>query len=204
MRRCLIGRKVACTLSNEMAERLLSEASTRDLPNWPKCLYLKGLINISLLLLVLLQAYPAINRASDVNNVAFVYFIVDHDNVRPVMRHFPIFLNGKRILALSFASTLSGACSNHFLSLLNPFWRDRSQCLCNSVVSSFISCLRDLRAITHDEIDRFVLLVARATEWVPLWLIDLNFSGIGSQCLALGSHQQPSSSHLSSLLFLST
>ena len=95
MRRCLIRRKVACTRSNEMAERLLTEASTRDLPNWPKCLYLKGLVNISLLFLVLLQAYPVINRASDVNNVAFVYFLVDHDNIRPIMRHFPICLNGK-------------------------------------------------------------------------------------------------------------
>jgi len=32
MRRCLIGRKVACTRSNKMAERLVTEASTRDLP----------------------------------------------------------------------------------------------------------------------------------------------------------------------------
>ena len=39
---------------------------------------------------MLLQAYtPAIkcNRASDVNNVAFVCFLVNHDNVRPVMRY---------------------------------------------------------------------------------------------------------------------
>ena len=42
-----------------------------------------------------LQAYPATNSASNVNNVAFVCFLVDHDNFRPVMQHFPISLDGK-------------------------------------------------------------------------------------------------------------
>lgn len=53
------------------------------------------------------------------------------------------------------------------------------QSLCDSVVSPFVLCLSDPRAVAHNVINRFVFLVAQTTQWVLLWLIDCLY-GTGS------------------------
>ena len=87
--------KYLCGLLEKVPRAPIIIGVILTLRNPQSLFFSKDQVNIFLLFLVLLQAYPVIIRESDVNNVAFVCFLVDHENVWPVMRYFPICLDGK-------------------------------------------------------------------------------------------------------------
>ena len=89
-------------------------------------LYLKGQVNIFLLFLVLFQAYLAINRASNSKNIMWHLFVLlsisqQFQACYATFSDIVWMVTSQRILALSFSSTLSGAYSNHFTPMLNPY-----------------------------------------------------------------------------------
>ena len=95
-------------------------------------LYLKGQVNIFLLFVMLFQAYLAINRASD-SKMWHLFVLLSITTIISgllcdIFWHIVWMVTSQRILALSFSSMLSGAYSNHFTPVLNPYWRNGSQC----------------------------------------------------------------------------